>query len=1321
MINYKILILSVLLLVYSKLFSQSIPPFQNWDEQTIEGLEGVSCWEVSSDTKGLYYIATTGGLYQFDGSTLSNLSSAAKMPILKSVLLHHGTIYYSELQKDGYCLFEKNGGSFSFNPFSENTPDQAYSAFSKILTSDSTIYFLTDNYVRVLSRQKKEWEFVKSLSKQKSAVVKGSELYSYKEENGLYILRENDWIRASKKIPDPYQQLLIIELFGQIAAITESTIYFLNSQSGEWKPWTFIKLNGEKPTAFAALDDHTFIIGTDNGSVNTYSRSGRLVNSVILREKPKIRSIHVDSQGRIWIPTTKGLSFFQLNYPVFKVEFSNEKIAKSSIFSITGRDSLLFIGFADDEIIYERLTHNNKARLQGTIKISQLGSPHDLQVQVVANDLFITHVKNGLYYYNPQTQKIENICKGARIRILEMPMVKDKLAVRSVENGLFIIEKKNGSWKFKNTVAKWGLQAPYSSLEDDDNTFWFLDRLENNESILHRVKLNEQLSEVLSDKSYGMKQGLPDKIGRSKLFSIKGSLYISTPSGVYYYKKNSDSFYHNENLSDLIGQDASDILFEDNNNNLWLIPNGKLPSILIKQDNGLYNKYLIPITQQQKRILDQYFLDSGIALLGTMQGIVGVNPKFIEQNQIQVNISRIYSTSRKNDSIQFHSPNSPIQLPILRNSLHFRLSSNHFIQGTQVEYQYRLREDQTEWSAWTTNPLISFPNLSDGAYVFEARSKDPFGKISESVFFSFKIHPPWYRTIWAYIIYLLLLSAAVIAFVRWRVYVIKRYNAELEIEVASRTEEIVVQKEFIEAQAKELARLNELKTRFLTETAHELRTPLTLTLAPLYDVLERKEQLSEDTLDQLRISEKNGRKLLELIEEILTVSRLENATLPSRQSIAFPERVIRDLVECYNPFFIEKRIKISYNFQIRPDLCLGLDWSKYRKIVSNLIHNAIKFTPDQGEIMVNIQLINADTSQLLLETIISDTGEGIPKHELENIFLRFYKQNDAKEGFGIGLSLVKDLVELMSGTIEVSSELTKGSTFILRVPTKLEVPVEYPIVEFNGNNSANQFKHKNILLPKDEQIAKVVVVEDNDELRSYLSKMLKQHYEVIDFESAYKALDWLRFNTADLIISDWMMSGMDGMGFYDQLKSNQALRLIPFILLTAKAGAEQRMEALMLGVDEYITKPFAPKELMMRISRLLDLKVKRVQAVNEETPETEEDFSLQEKFVKKFKDFVEAHMGETAIKLTDLCEALAVSERQLHYKVKSLTGMTPGNLVREIKLQHVRRLFEKNQLGTVAEGAYTIGFNNINHFSKLFEKRFGKKPSTYFKESGLHT
>jgi signal transduction histidine kinase/DNA-binding response OmpR family regulator len=1292
--------------------AQVSQPFQNWSENVIDEFVGISCWDLCTGDNGLVYVAATGGLFEFDGNSSRNLAVQSKTPILKALGAEGNRIYHSTLDSHGYTHYSDSLGFFQIEAMPGYISSQKFSEYNKIWVEKNSVFFLTDSVARVYTKSSGQSQIVKCLSRQTSSFVKDTNLYSYQAGLGLFVLQALQWKRVAKKVSDDDRGVRVISLFGQLVATNGSRISILNNSSGAWEPWLNLMLNDGRVTAFEQVNQYTFVVGTDQGSLYFYNRLGFLMKKVELREKGKIRSVHVDKLGTIWVATSKGLSSFQLNYPIFYPQFKNEKIASMPIYSMTGRDSLLFIGVSDELITAEHL--NGSAPLRLFDKVSDIGSPHDVEIVTHGTHLFLVHTSKGLFWHNPVNRAFEKVYEGTGIHVLAIPSSKDLLLLKTNDQGIVVLSNSKGKWRYRNSIKNGNISMAGPSLVDGASGLWLIDRSTHGDSRVRHLLFDEKFERVVSDNSYGVENGLPEKIAKMRLFSSRGKILASTPRGIFTYNADTNSFELTSELTNLLGKDALDIVFEDPKGNIWFIPNGSPPGVLIKQDNGGYKRFQIPITSQQKRILDFYFLNSGVALLGTIKGIVGVNLKLIEDLPISVAIRSASSNSLAHDSLQHHNLEKSFSLPITRNSIHFTVSSNQFNPLYKASYQYRLAGIQTDWSGWRDDPYVSFPNLREGTYTFEVRAKDPFGKLSEVKTLTFDVLPPWYRTIWAYMGYIFTVALLVLSIVRWRTSAIKRYSAELEGEVSTRTEEILAQKELIEEQAKELGRLNELKTRFLTETAHELRTPLTLTLAPIYDVLDQKEQLSSGMVDQLRIAERNGRKLLELIEEILTVSRLESAALPTHQSTAFPDRVLRDLVELYKPFLIEKQIEVNYNFQTRPDLCLALDWPKYRKVISNLVHNAIKFTHNQGNIDIGISIQHKGGSEVVFETVILDTGTGISQTDLDKIFLRFYRQNDAQGGFGIGLALVKDLIELMNGTIEVSSQLGKGSTFKVQIPATIAMPIELAQTDAT-NISIAKPTGKNILLPKNEQKAKLVLVEDNVELRSYLVKMLSISYEVTSFENAYKALDWLEYNRTDIILSDWMMPGIDGLELYARLKASGKFRLTPFVLLTAKGGQENKLEVLKLGVDEYIAKPFAPKELLVRIDRLLQLSISRHTKPAEEI-EPEEDYSLQEVFLKKLKEYVEEHIGETAIRIIDLCEVLAVSERQLHYKVKALTGMTPGNVVKEIKLQYARRLFEKQQLGTVAEGAYAIGFNNINHFSKLFEKRFGKKPSAYFKE-----
>ncbi len=1308
----KNVLITAALLVGGCAMAQVQQSFQNWGENAVDEFASTSCWDVCTGDNGLVYVAATGGLFEFDGNSNRNLVIQSKTPILKAIGVEGSKAYHSALDSHGYMHYVESLGIFQLEIIPASIPSQKFSEYNKIWINKDNVFFLTDSATRIYTKSSRHSHIVKCRGRQTSSFLKGSDVYSYQTNKGLFVLHDLEWKQVAKKVMSDDQSVRAINLFGQIAAISGNNISVLNNSSGEWIPWLNLALNDARTTVFEQVDQHSFVVGTDQGTLFFYDRIGFLVRKIELRNKGKIRSVYVDKQHTIWVATSKGLSFFQVNYPIFYPQFKNEKIATSPIYSLTGRDSLLFVGINDGQIVAEHLNGNKHS--QFFYEVPGIGAQHDVEIVTHGTHLFLVNASKGLFYSNPANKKFEKVYDGPGLQVLAVPARHDLLMLKTNNQGMVVLAYNAGKWQYRNSIENWNIKLAGITLADDANGLWLIDRSRDGDSRIRHLLFDEEFERIVSDNSYGIENGLPEKMAKPRLFKANGSMQASTPSGIFTYKANTNSFELNSELTDLLGKDASDIVFEDITGNIWFIPNGNPPGVLIRKDTGGYKRFEIPITGQQKRILDFYFLNSGAALLGTSKGIVGINLKLIEALPISVAIRSIFSNSFTHDSLQHHSIKESFNLPITRNSVHFTVSSNQFAPLYKANYQHRLVGAQTEWSQWAASPYISFPNLHEGTYTFEVRAKDPFGKLSEVQAFTFTVLPPWYQTLWAYTGYLFAAAFVVIVIVRWRTRAIQRYSEELEGEVYTRIEEILAQKELIEEQAKELGKLNELKTRFLTETAHELRTPLTLTLAPIYDVLDQKEQLPFGLVDQLRIAERNGRKLLELIEEILTVSRLESAALPTHQSTAFPDRVLRDLVELYKPFLTEKRIEVRYDFQTRPDLCLALDWPKYRKVVSNLIHNAIKFTHNQGNITVSISVRNTSESEVVFETVIRDTGNGIPQPDLDKIFLRFYRQNETQQGFGIGLALVKDLIELMKGTIEVASQLGKGSTFKVEIPATIAMPLELASTE-TQNISTTKETAKNILLPKSEQKAKLLVVEDNQELRNYLAKMLSVSYQVVSVENAFKALDWLEYNQTDIIVSDWMMPGIDGLEMYARLKASEKLRLTPFILLTAKGGQEHKLDVLKLGVDEYISKPFAPKELLVRIERLLQLSLNRNATPVEET-EPEEEFSLQEILLKKLKDYVETHVQETAIKITDLCEVLAVSERQLHYKVKALTGMTPGSVVREIKLQYARRLFEKQQVGTVAEGAHAIGYNNINHFSTVFEKRFGKKPSAYFKE-----
>jgi signal transduction histidine kinase/DNA-binding response OmpR family regulator len=1309
----KFFFLLTFMLYHFYMAGQNLCSLPNRNEHKIQAFEGYSCWDVQ-ESNGLIYVATTGGILAYNGNAVwpINKPSRTLLPIIRSLTLSDNKIYFSSLKRDGYFRIDGDSARlFEFEP----VKGHEYSSLNKLIASKGRIFFLTDSTLRIL--QNGTLSNIPTPGKQTSAIVDHELLYSYQVGIGL-MSYHNKWEKVAGEISGESKTVLLASISNRIVAITENRMYELDQYKKQWNVASADysnSLNGQA-TSVSLLGNNQIVIGSDKGEIILLKKSCSEVVKILLTNSSRIRTLYIDKQENLWVAHTKGLSLFKFDHPFFTPDSLNKKIFNSAVYSMAENRRALYIGGSAGLFEVKDLASNSGVR---KLPFSNSNSNHDAEIQAHDNDLFLINNREGIFHYDEEKKELKEVYRGVSWGLIEVPFDNKKLLLHLGDKGIALLTNAKGRWEYQHLIK--GLNAISTSelIWDNDNSLWFVDR--ENKNLTHRIRLDNAVKKVISDETFSDAEGLPISslpYLLTRIFRIDNQILISTPNGVFSFVPERKIFYKNETLTELIGKKRISSIFKDGLNNIWLQPSEGVAFVLLRQKAGSYKKMEIPLSKEQRQILSVCSVDS-VAFLGTNQGIAEVSLKELDKTFIEVKILSASSATLDESSITRHTVGGHLlQLPFTNNSIQFQFASSNYIQSENVQYQYRLKGLLINWSEWTKKSEKTFSNLPESNYKFELRAKDPFGKVSAIKVFSFKIFPPWYRTWWSLSAYFIVGLLLILGIVRWRTHAAAVRNKELEIIVKERTEQILIQKTTIETQAKELAEIADLKARFLTETAHELRTPLTLTLAPIYQLLDGKEVLPEDICTQLKLAERNGAKLLHLIEEIITVARLEKAILPITTSHGFPNAILKDLIECFGSFIRDKQITVHLNLLTADDLCLELDWVKYRKIVSNLLHNAIKFTPSSGEILLSC-LVEEDPSMnsIVFETSIADTGEGIEEKDLVKIFDRFYQSEpDPGEGFGVGLSLVKDLINVMNGNIEVSSEPRKGTLFTFRLHSKTVLVNDEPnrIVSENQPNKP-KLNYTQIILPEEERKPVLLIVEDNTEMRNYLRSILQGHFIIFDEGSGPNALRWLAFNEADIIISDWMMPGMDGIELYAKYKELEKNKLTPFILLTAKANHESRMEALTLGVDEYIQKPFSPRELMIRVERLLSRRKVRAEE-KMATPENDEDYSLDEQFLQRFKKYVEDHISEASVKITDLCDVLAVSERTLHYKVKALTGITPASLIREIKLHYVRRLLEKRKIGSVSEAAYSIGFINVNHFSKLYEQQFGKKPSSYFKE-----
>ncbi len=511
-----------------------------------------------------------------------------------------------------------------------------------------------------------------------------------------------------------------------------------------------------------------------------------------------------------------------------------------------------------------------------------------------------------------------------------------------------------------------------------------------------------------------------------------------------------------------------------------------------------------------------------------------------------------------------------------------------------------------------------------------------------------------------------------------------------------------IQNKKIEEQAEQLREAAKTKARFFANVSHELRTPVTL-LNGMLELMHEKRR--GDDSEKMEIALGSSRRLQSMLNEVLDLSRVESGKweLNPKPKEIFP--LISRIVLAFESLTVKKNLTLEFDASPLRGLVVNLDEDKFEKIINNLIYNAIKFNHEHGWIKVRGN--RTDTSIVIQ---VEDSGIGIPQNELPHIFDRFYQSTTTErlnsQGIGIGLSLVREFTALHGGEISVTSEPGKGSCFTLQLPiagvgSAAELPedeaAEVPEVTFNN------FQQKPVVL----------VVEDNDEMRFYLREIFGDELIIAEARNGREGLAWLKTNRPDMIISDVMMPEMDGYEFLSQLKQSATYRGIPVIMLTARAAEEDLLQGLGLGVDDYIIKPFNARELKIRVHNLLtnqDIRRAWHQKPIEQdelTPADTGDPIL----LEKIKEFVEANADNSAIGIADLGEHLAMSERQVYRKTATITGMSPAQLIKEIRLRIAYKLLLERKVSKVSDLARRVGFENTSYFSRQFLERYGKRPA----------
>lgn len=715
---------------------------------------------------------------------------------------------------------------------------------------------------------------------------------------------------------------------------------------------------------------------------------------------------------------------------------------------------------------------------------------------------------------------------------------------------------------------------------------------------------------------------------------------------------------------------------------------------------------------------------TGELLFGGVNGLTGFRASAVNQTPQTTPLVNLIGLKVNNEAVFVGGPDgilpqaiehtATLDLAYNQNLLTLEFGVMDYTNSAKNRYRYRLEDIDRDWVEAGTNRFANYAQLPGGNFTFQVIGS-PDGEVwSQPVTLQIRVHPPFYRTWWAYLLYSLLATA-----IGWQLYRFQTQRLLLQQQVL-----------FKQAEASRLAELDGLKTEFFTNISHEFRTPLTLILGPLTDL---KRRLPNEPV--LTLMERNGQRLLSLINQLLDLSKIDAGQLRPEPTPGDLAAFFRTLASSFSSLAESRQIQLTCTLPTTT-LWASFDRDKLEKIVTNLLGNAFKFTPAGKAVRLNIHGSHGRQPDVLT-IVVQDTGIGIAPENLPHIFERFYQRsadagdgraNRSYEGTGIGLALVHELVRVLAGTIDVTSTDGMGTTFTVRLPL---IMVPAPVASGSGSPAPAAALPEPLLTPptagqEDSRPARdpeklLLIIDDSADIRAYVRSIFAADYQILDAVDGQNGLEEATAHLPDIVICDLMMPRLDGFGFCKALKTQIATSHIPVVMLTAKATVEDRIEGFEQGADEYLTKPFNRAELQARVRNLIQQRerLRPYFATGLPTPEPGQPvvstlLRAGHTFLDRLTAVIGQHLDDTDFTVEILAEAVHMSRVQLHRKLRALTNKTATTFIRDVRLTKAAELLATGEQ-TVTQVAYAVGFDNLSYFAKVFQEQYGVLPSQYGK------
>ena len=1314
-----------------------------------EGLSQSTVFSIDQDKRGNMWFATYDGVNKYDGyaftvyqhneddpnSIANDISRIVKTDSQGRVWIgtRDGLSRYDE-EKDIFqnFFYEKKGKHLQVNGIEEISPEQLL-----ISTPEGLIMF-----------DIKESKFIDDSFS--TAMHKTIASTLYRQGDLIYIGTPTDGLYNYSITQKTFEKVIPILGTKQIQAIL---------QQSPTRIWV--------ATEGAGL----FLINPKTKEIKNYLHSPSNPKSI---SSNYIRSLAMDSQNRLWIGTFNDLNIYHEGTDSFASYSSNPvengSLSQRSVRSIfMDSQGGMWLGTYFGGLNYY---HPIRNRFKNIRNIPYKNSLSDNVVSCIVEDkdknLWIGTNDGGLNLYNPITQRFTSYTlqedENARgigsnnIKAVYVDEKKSLVYIGTHAGGLSILHRNGGQVEnFNQRNSQLVNENVYAILPDGEGNLWLgtlsaLVRFNPEKRSFTTIEkekdgtpvVSKQITTLFRDShkrlwiggeegvSVFQQEGLDIQKASilpvsnvTKLFTnciyeaSNGVIWVGTREGFYCFNEKDKQIKRYNTTNGLPNNVVYGIL-EDSFGRLWLSTNRGISCFNpesekfrnFTESDGLQSNQFNTSSYCRTSVGQMYF--------GGINGITTFRPELLLDNPytppvVITKLQLFNKVVRPDDETGILTKNisetESITLKSWQTAFSIEFVVSNYISGQHNTFAYKLQGYDKEWYYLTDSRTVSYSNLPQGTYQFLVKAANSDGKWNPiPTALEIIVLPIWYKTWWALLIFFATF-AGFITFVFRFFWMRKSMEAQLEIERRDKEHQ---------------EEINQMKMRFFINISHELRTPLTLILTPLQEIINK---ISDRwTRNQLEYIQRNANRLLHLVNQLMDYRRAELGVFELKAKKGNAHQLIQDNFLFYDKLARHKKITYTLHSELEDKEVL-FDANYLELIVNNLLSNAFKYTESGQSITVTLK---EENGWLLLQ--VSDTGIGIPINKQGKIFERFYQIESEHVGSGIGLSLVQRLIELHHGRIELDSEENKGSTFSVYLPQDLSV---YKPSELASNDEQNEEEQVYSTNSKamyfidtekvenesvesgDKKRGTILIVEDNNEIRRYLSNGLADLFNTLEAGNGEEALEKLKDNEVDVIVTDVMMPVMDGIKLCKNVKQNIRTCHIPVIILSAKTDIKDQMEGLQMGADDYIPKPFSLAILTTKIQnmmrtrrRMLDKYAKSLEV----EPEKITFNAMDEALLKRAMAIVEKNMDNIEFSTDEFAREMNMSRSNLHLKLKAITGESTIDFIRKIRFNEAAKLLKDGRY-TVAEVSTMVGFNTPSYFATSFKKYFGCLPTEYIKKS----